>query len=49
MVLCAVQDANNDEVPFDDAEKYFVGKAMCEDAAKTTVVNWETFGIGLQS
>jgi hypothetical protein len=49
MVLRAVQDANDDDVPADDAEKYFVGKTVGEDAAKTTIVNREAFGIGLQT
>ena len=49
MILCAVQDANNDDVPLDNAEKYFVGKTVREDAAKTTVINWEAFGISFQS
>ena len=49
MVLCAVQDANNDDVPFDDAEKDFVRKAVREDATKSSVIKWEAFGIGFQS
>ena len=49
MVLCAVQDANNDDVPFDDTEKDFVRKAVREDATKSSVIKWEAFGIGFQS
>lgn len=49
MVLRAVQDAENDDVPPDDAEKDFVGKAVGKDAAKTTVINREAFWIGLQT
>ncbi len=49
MVLRAVQDANNDDVPFDNAKKYFVGKTVCEDASKTSIVKWKTFGIGFHS
>ena len=49
MVLRAVQDAKDDDVLPDDAEKDFVGKTMSEDAAKSSVVNRETFGIGFQS
>ena len=49
MVLCAVQDANDDDVPADDAEKDFVGKSVGEDAAKATVINREAFGIGLET
>ncbi len=39
MVLRTVQDAKKD----------FVGKAMRENAAKTTIINWKAFGIGFQS
>ena len=46
MVLRAVQDAKDDDVLSDDAEKYFVGKTVREDAANTSVVNRESFGIG---
>lgn len=49
MVLCAVQDAKDDDVPSNDAEKDFVGKAVGENTAKTTVVKREAFGIGLQA
>ena len=49
MVLRAVQDAKDDNVPSDDAEKDFVGKTMGEDTVKTPVVEREAFGIGLQT
>ena len=49
MVLCAVQDANDDDVLADDTEKDFVGKSVGEDAAKATVINREAFGIGLET
>jgi hypothetical protein len=49
MILRAVQNAKDDDVLTNDAKKYFVGKAMSEDAPQATVVNGETFGIGLQS
>jgi len=49
VVLRAVQDAKDDDVLSDDAEKDFVGKTMGEDAAKTPVVKREAFGIGFQS
>lgn len=49
MILCAVQDAKDDDVPADDAEKDFVGKPVREGAAKTAVVKREAFGISLQT
>lgn len=49
MVLRAVQDAKDNDVPPDDAEKDFVGKTVGEDAAKTTVVKREAFGIVFQT
>lgn len=49
MILCAVQNAKDDDVPPDDEEKDFVGKPVREDAAKTPVVNRKAFGIGFQS
>jgi hypothetical protein len=49
MVLRAVQDAKDDNVPADNAEKYFIGESVGKDAAKTAVVKRETFGIGFQT
>ena len=49
VVLRAVQNTKDDDVPSNDAKKYFVGKTMGEDAAKTPVVKREAFGIGLQA
>src|SRR5665213_1982311 len=49
VILRAVQDAKDNDVLSDDAEKDFVRKTVREDAAKITVVNWKTFGIGLQT
>ncbi len=49
MVLRAVKDAEDDDVLSHDAEKDFVGKSVREDAAKTTVIKRETFGVGFQS
>jgi hypothetical protein len=49
MVLRAMQDAKNNYFLADDTEKDFVGKMVGENAAKTTVINREAFGIGFQS
>ena len=45
----AMQDAKDDNVAANDAEKDFVRKTVREDAAKTTIVKREVFGIGFQS
>lgn len=49
VILRAVQNAKDDDGLAGDAEKDFVGKAVGENAAKTTVVKREAFGIGFQS
>src|SRR4051812_29806389 len=49
MILRAMQDAKNDDFAPDDAEKYFIRKAMRENAAKATVIKRKTFRISFQT
>ena len=49
MVLRAMKDAADDDILSNNAEEYFVGKAVREHAPKTTVISWKSFGIGLKT
>ncbi len=49
VVLGAVQDAENDQVLPGDTEKDFIGEAAGENAAKIAIVEWKSFGVGLQT